>query len=168
MLQRTRAMAAELHAGAPDEARTTRSGLRRHVRVEVRLPVGFSVVGEPLGTLTRAVTRDISHGGACLAVAGCPYRLREHLARLPQLDITIYTARAAADTPGEPTLPSFHGRIEWMRQPAAPGAPLLVGLAFSNLDALAEIAIIDLIAHLLLDAGAPCLPHAARPGDPAA
>lgn len=143
-------MAAELHAGTRAETRKSLDARRRHVRVEVQLEVSFSIAGDTAMTLTRAVTRDISHGGACLAVDGCTDQLLEQLDGLPLLDITISIPPAASDPRRGPALSSFHGRVEWLRHPAAPGAPVLIGLEFCNLDAVAEIAIIDLIAHLLL------------------
>jgi c-di-GMP-binding flagellar brake protein YcgR len=115
---------------------------RRHLRVDTELGVTFAIAGDPMRTTGRAVTRDISHGGACLAVHGCSGDLLGGFDELPLLDIAIDTV------PGE----SFRARVEWVRHPAAPGAPALIGLEFHNLSAAEETAIIDLIAHALIGA----------------
>jgi c-di-GMP-binding flagellar brake protein YcgR len=148
-------MAAELLAGTPGRGEKSPAEARRHIRVEVQLAVGFSIADGTARTLTRAVTRDVSHGGACLAVTGCSAQLLERLGDLPLLDILIEIPRAAADAGGETATLTFHGRVEWVRFPAPPGGATLVGLEFCNLDAAAETAIIDLIAHLLLVSGEP-------------
>ncbi len=154
-------MAAALHVGAPGEGGKSLADRRRHVRVEVRLEVGFSIAGEEPGTLTGAVTHDISHGGACLAVADCPEQLAERLARRPLLNILIDIPRTAADSQGRTVLSSIQGRVEWLRCPVKPDAPVQIGIEFCGLDAAAETAVIDLIAHLLLGSAMPFAPDAA-------
>ena len=122
---------------------------RRHVRVEAELKATFAVVGERDRWHGRAVTRDISHGGACLAVFDCTEGLFGMLCGLPLLDVAIDIPRVS----------NLQGRVEWVRPPAQPGAPVLIGMEFRNLGAADETAIIDLIAHIRIGVRDP------RPGD---
>lgn len=116
------------------------TGTRRHVRVAAQLQVDFRIAGDGERAPGRALTRDVSHGGACLAVLGCTDELLERLDGLPLLDIAI---AGVATT-------SLRGRVEWVRSPETPGAPALVGIEFSDVSAADEMAIIDLIAHVLI------------------
>lgn len=129
------------------------SGKRRHVRVAALLQVDFSIAGDGERQLERAFTRDISHGGACIALSGCTDELLERLDDLPLLDIAI---AGVATT-------SLRGRVEWVRRPEPPGAPALVGIEFNDVSAADEIAIIDLIAHILIKAQVGELPLPSLP-----
>jgi c-di-GMP-binding flagellar brake protein YcgR len=122
---------------------------RRHVRVAAQLQVDFTIVGgERLAG--SAVTRDISHGGACLVLPGDSGALLDELDGLPLLDIAITGVAASR----------LRGRVEWIRHPETPGAPALVGIEFSDVSAADETAIIDLIAQILIKSqiGQPPLP----------
>jgi len=131
---------------------TPPTSTRLHVRVEVRLGVAFSLVGENSPRTVQAFTRDISHGGACLSLSRCPEDLLGVLARLPLLDLAIDLSPAAA---GEGILApaTLRGQVEWVHPAAQPHAATLVGLEFRDVSPADETAIIDLIAHLLLDDG---------------
>jgi c-di-GMP-binding flagellar brake protein YcgR len=126
---------------------------RRHVRVEAELAVTFGIAGDGACPPLRADTRDISHGGACLAASGCTGELLEKLARLPLLELTIHAVPGA----------TFAAGVEWVRRPAAAGDPALVGIAFRALSIAQEMAIIDLIAHVLICSRAPSSPAEAEP-----
>lgn len=130
---------------------------RRHLRVEVALNVVISIAGRGTRPPDRAFTRDISHGGACLAVPGCSEELLEMLLGLPLIELVIDFAREAS-RPGNPSVPTrFQGRVEWVRRPARSEESALIGLEFQNLSATEEMAIIDLIAHVLIHTKPPCL-----------
>lgn len=129
-------------------------GKRRHVRVAVQLQVNFTIVGDAACPPRRALTRDISHGGACLALPCCTHEMLERLDGRPLLGIAIVGVAAT----------SLQGRVEWVRHPETPGAPALVGVEFSDVSAADEVAIIDLIAHILTksqigELPVPSLPH---------
>lgn len=128
---------------------------RRHVRVEAELEVSFSFAGDGARLPGRAVTRDISHGGACLAVFGCTAELLGKFAGLPLLDVAIDSAGVG----------SIQARVEWVRPPSPPGATALIGLEFRNVRASDEMAIIDLIAHIVIGNRATRPPEAARSGE---
>ncbi len=113
---------------------------RRHVRVAAQLQVNFTIAGDGERPPGRVVTRDISHGGACMALSGCTEELLERLEGLPLLDIAIDGLAAT----------SLCGRVEWVLRPETPGAPALVGIEFSDVSAADEVAIIDLIAQILI------------------
>jgi c-di-GMP-binding flagellar brake protein YcgR len=152
MKQRAPETLPEQIAGNPDTTELSDVPIRRHARVDARLDVLFALTGETPRRATRAVTRDISHGGACLEVANCPAALLDSLVKLPLLDLEIDLAPAAAreglDAPA-----NLRGQVEWVRRTAAPHGAILFGLEFRDASPADEMAIIDLIAHLLLDDG---------------
>lgn len=123
---------------------------RRHVRVAAQLQVNFTIVGDGERRSGSAVTRDISHGGACLVLSGESGALLDKLDGLPLLDVAITGVAASR----------LRGRVEWIRHPETPGAPALVGIEFSDVSAADETAIIDLIAQILIKSqiGQPPLP----------
>jgi galactose mutarotase-like enzyme len=139
-------------ADNPDTTELADVPIRRHVRVDARLDVLFALTGETPRRVVRAVTRDISHGGACLEVADCPAGLLDRLANLPLLDLEIDlsadAAREGLDAPA-----ALRGQVEWVRPIAATHGAILLGLEFRDASPADEMAIIDLIAHLLLDDG---------------
>lgn len=117
----------------------------RHPRVETELRVTFVFAGDGKHPPRSAVTRNISHGGACLAVDACSPALLAKLTELPLLDLAIEMAPNA----------SFRARVEWVRQFPGPGGKTLVGLEFQSLSAEEETAIIDLIAQALIGLSLP-------------
>jgi len=85
------------------------------------------------------------------------------LADLPLLDIVIDMSNAASPHQGKPALALFHGQVEWMRPPAEPGAPTMIGIQFCNLSVAQETAIIELIAHIRLGTRVPPPPEQTPP-----
>ena len=153
-------------ADTPKAPQAAAAETRQHIRVEARLDVTFSIAGDSSAGEIRAVTRDISHGGACLAITDCPETLLGVLARLPLLNLEIDLSHAGAGMPAPATQPApavpaiLRGQVEWVHPAAKSRATTLIGLEFRDVNRADETAIIDLIAHILLDNREP---HAATP-----
>lgn len=123
------------------------SGVRRYLRLPLRIPVLYSFPERQGGTgpeFRQCYTADISQGGLALNVIDVPSLIRKKLLRQNQ-EILL-----KIDLPGHDDLVEFAGTVQWVRAVRS-GSPerFQVGVRFSGIEPDDRIDILDCAVRLV-------------------
>lgn len=124
---------------------------RKHVRIDVELSAVFSIVGEARPKEYPARTRNISQGGLCLAVLEDKERLAELFRRAsPPLRVALELSESEAPLQVGAKTAWISSKVDWMYAPPGEHAPLLMGLAYLELEDDVRDAINSFIADMII------------------
>ena len=125
---------------------------RAYVRLKQSLPVRLKLMQDQTGKTYMAMTRNISRGGLCVAIAQESEELLEELSVSGHkigIDLESLIPKPATAVSAQSGW--INSRVDWVRKPTRKKGPLLMGLEFEELAEETRRRIHDFIVAELVD-----------------
>ena len=108
---------------------------RRHLRIEIELPVKFRVEGDPSRRTYEGVTKNISRGGSCITIRKEWEDLLDHFRNaMPKVMVEICLSEDGTPAGPEEKTDWIPSRVGWFLTPGEEETPVLIGASFEQIE----------------------------------